>query len=217
MHGRAESQVTLASRSSAVEKAMQMEIQKVRAPANVLLGGEIVGKDDGFSCNQFHKRLINSSHARCLRRRLHQKTGSSLNLMFYMFDSFSKDFILTKTTTACLKYWTKQVSIPAVFMENELGDLEMPCNVPFSKSDIQRFPFRFSSSKKYLELRNFTYSHGVNLTNQTLLNEKSINHQNHMVAAMWSGTRQWHVWFSPPRSMSHHSSCGWTSFPVDWD
>ena len=29
MHGRAESQVTLASRSSAVEKAMQMEIQKV--------------------------------------------------------------------------------------------------------------------------------------------------------------------------------------------
>ena len=63
MHGRAESQVTLASRSSAVEKAMQMEIQKVRAPANVLLGGEIVGKDgDGFSCNQFHKRLINSSH-----------------------------------------------------------------------------------------------------------------------------------------------------------
>ena len=29
MHGRAESQVTLASRSGAVEKAMQMEIQKV--------------------------------------------------------------------------------------------------------------------------------------------------------------------------------------------
>ena len=30
MYGRAESQVTLASRTGAVEKAMQMEIQKVR-------------------------------------------------------------------------------------------------------------------------------------------------------------------------------------------
>ena len=98
MHGRAESQVTLASRSSAVEKAMQMEIQKVRPPASVLRG-EIVGKDDGFSCNQFHKRLINSSHARCLRRRLHQETESSLNLMFCMF----KDFIPTKTTAGGLK------------------------------------------------------------------------------------------------------------------
>ena len=50
--------MTLASRSSAVEKAMQMEIQKVR-PVQMW---EMVGKDDGFSCNQFHKRLINSSH-----------------------------------------------------------------------------------------------------------------------------------------------------------
>ena len=76
MHGRAESQVTLASRSSAVEKAMQMEIQKVRQcmlfcsflpsldHANVanVLAGKIVVKYDGFSCNQFPERLINSSH-----------------------------------------------------------------------------------------------------------------------------------------------------------
>ena len=51
--------------------------------------------------------------------------------MFYMFDSFSKDFIPTKTTAEGLKYWIKQVSIPAVFMENELKDLEMQNkNVP---------------------------------------------------------------------------------------
>ena len=43
MHGRAESQVTLASRSSAVEKAMQMEIQKVRA-LQMCLVGKLLGK-----------------------------------------------------------------------------------------------------------------------------------------------------------------------------
>ena len=63
MHGRAESQVTLASRSSAVEKAMQMEIQKVSffflllvlvcQPDDVKALGKILVKDDGFCCNQF--------------------------------------------------------------------------------------------------------------------------------------------------------------------
>ena len=43
MHGRAESQVTLASRSSAVEKAMQMEIQKV-SPDLQMLQMCLVGK-----------------------------------------------------------------------------------------------------------------------------------------------------------------------------
>ena len=70
MHGRAESQVTLASRSSAVEKAMQMEIQKVSCCLFCSRScecckctlGKFAVKDDGFSCNQFPKRLINSSH-----------------------------------------------------------------------------------------------------------------------------------------------------------
>ena len=175
MHGRAESQVTLASRSSAVEKAMQMEIQKVRPSASVLRG-EIVGKDgDGFSCNQFHKRLINSSHTRA-------------------DDSIRKLRVLSILCFTCLIAFPRTSFRPK--QQQQVSNIEqsrsqfllclwkMSCNVPFSKSDIQRFPFRFSPSKEDEELRNFTYSHGGNLTNQTLLNEKSINHQNHMVAAM---------------------------------
>ena len=89
MHGRAESQVTLASRSSAVEKAMQMEIQKVRPVffcsimrmLQILLAGKIVVKDDGFSGNQFPKRLINSSHTDDSHESIIKLT--SLNLSFY--------------------------------------------------------------------------------------------------------------------------------------
>ena len=180
MHGRAESQVTLASRSSAVEKAMQMEIQKVRAPANVLLGGEIVGKDDGFSCSQFHKRLINSSHTPA------DDTMRKLGVLSILCFTCLIDFPRTS-------FRPKQQQHVSIIEQSRSQFLlclwKMSWEPVMQKpgqcaNHIQRFPFSFSPSKRYLELRNFTYSHGVNLTNQTLLNEKSINHQNHMVAAM---------------------------------